>query len=43
LKVDKVFCEFVVLVFIRCGVGWGWVHVDLFSSVIGVPRVFAVL
>ena len=42
MKVGKVFCEFTILVFVCCGVGWGWIHVDLFSRVIGVSRVFAV-
>ena len=42
MKVGKVFCEFVVFVFACCGVGWSWVHVDSFSSVVGVSRVFAV-
>ena len=41
MKVGEVFCEFVVLVLVCCGVGWGWVHVDSLSSVIGVSRVFA--
>ena len=43
MKVGEVFCKFVVLVFICCGVGWGQVHVNSFSSVIGVSQVFAVL
>ena len=42
MKVGEVFCEFVVLVFVCCGVGRGWIHVNSFSDVIGVSRVFAV-
>ena len=42
MKVGEVFRKFVVLVFVCCSVGWGWVHVDSFSSMIGVSRVFAV-
>jgi len=42
LKVGEVFCKFVIFVFVCRGVGWGWVHVDSLSSVIGVPQVFAV-
>ena len=42
MKVGEVFREFIVFIFVCRSVGQSWIHVNSFSNVIGVSRVFTV-